>query len=150
MKNGTVFLLVPLSLHLRSGGVEEVHAWINNTLQLGTISELSPEFFICSFFFTLDVRLPWNFEPERNKLTQKCLKIGKDILRVKLSCRWSFFKAKVGNLASCSWCLINVSHGASIPFTERSGVCSRWPEMHARNRCAKTLNWGLSKRCCSH
>jgi hypothetical protein len=149
-KNGTIFLLVSSSLHLRSGRVEEVHAWINNTLQLGTISKLSSEFVTYSFFFILGVWFPWSFEPEETILAQKLLMVGKDILRVKFSSSWGFFNAKVGNLASCSWCLIDVAHGASIPFSERSGVCSRWPKAHTRNRCAKTLNWGLSKGCCSH
>jgi hypothetical protein len=68
IKNGTVLFLVSLSLHLRGGGVEEVHTWINNTLQLGAISKLLSGIAACSFLFVL--RLPWSGEPETTRLAE--------------------------------------------------------------------------------
>ncbi len=70
IKNGTVLLLVSLSLHLRSGRVEEVHAWINNPLQLSTISELLSGLATCSFLVIIWLWLPWSDEPKTNRLAK--------------------------------------------------------------------------------
>jgi hypothetical protein len=63
LENCAIFLLVSHSLHLRGGRIKEVHAWINNTFQLSTVSRLLTGFFAHSLFIIVWILLPRSDEP---------------------------------------------------------------------------------------